>query len=154
MCENVSLQAILMELSIDLYKTYLLSADNTGTSMRALLNPTSVGIVHLFSFLNHKRNFDNTLTLKKVINSACMHNCACWLRSLQILWRAPCPQCFIAQSLALLLLYAAIHSWMRCKNRCREQTNKQTKTKKKSNYFLLKLKVSSQTGYWHLDCEM
>lgn len=64
MCGNVSLQAILMELSIDLYKTYLLSADNTGTSMRALLNPTSVGVVHLFSFLNHKRNFDKTLTLK------------------------------------------------------------------------------------------
>lgn len=34
-----------------------------------------------------------------MINSACMHNCACWERSLRVLWRPRCPQCFIAQSL-------------------------------------------------------
>lgn len=75
--ENASLQAIW----INLYKTYLPSADNTRTTKGALFNPTSVGIGTSPKLFKPQKNFDNTLTLKKkkVINSACMHDCARWL---------------------------------------------------------------------------
>lgn len=77
-----------------LINLHSLCADHTRTSRRAFKSYRSRTMFHFFK--KPQKNVDNTLQLKnkKVMNSACMRTCACWLRSPLVLRSALCLLCF------------------------------------------------------------
>lgn len=88
--------------------------DNTRTTKGELFNPTSVGIGTSPKLFKPQKNFDNTLTLKKkkklLTVLACMTVHVGYRVSSNV--KRSMSTVFYCTSLALLLLNAAIYSWM------------------------------------------